>query len=468
MKTFKALITLLIINLLFTGIAFSQGSTILADPGNMIKYRNNNGKTYSVKVTGTDQGSVWGGSNGIYTDDSRLGKAAVHAGLLKVGQEGVLKVTIVAGQQKYTGNTQNGITTTNYGSYSGSYKFVGNATNTTSTGNTSSTVITTGDIITDPGSMTSYRKNTGQTYSVKVTGTDQGSVWGGSNGIYTDDSRLGKAAVHAGLLKVGQEGVLKVTIVAGQQKYTGNTQNGITTTNYGSYSGSYKFVGNATNTTSTGNTSSTVITTGDIITDPGSMTSYRKNTGQTYSVKVTGTDQGSVWGGSNGIYTDDSRLGKAAVHAGLLKNGETGVLRVTILEGQSSYKGSTNNGISTTNYGAYPGSYKFEDVSGSTGSVADINKDPGNLVSLRNYNGRTYTIRVTGTNQGSVWGGADGIYTDDSRLGKAAVHAGLLKVGQEGIIKVYILPGQQKYTGNAQNGISSINYGSYSGSFKFE
>jgi hypothetical protein len=184
MKTFKALITLLIINLLFTGIAFSQGSTILADPGNMIKYRNNNGKTYSVKVTGTDQGSVWGGSNGIYTDDSRLGKAAVHAGLLKVGQEGVLKVTIVAGQQKYTGNTQNGITTTNYGSYSGSYKFVGNATNTTSTGNTSSTVITTGDIITDPGSMTSYRKNKGQTYSVKVTGTDQGSVWGGSNGIY--------------------------------------------------------------------------------------------------------------------------------------------------------------------------------------------------------------------------------------------------------------------------------------------
>ncbi len=136
--------------------------------------------------------------------------------------------------------------------------------------------------------------------------------------------------------------------------------------------------------------------------------------------------------------------------------------------GQSSYKGSANNGISTTNYGAYSGSYKFEERSGGTWSKVDISTDPGNLVSLRNNNGRVYTIRVTGINQGSVWGGADGIYTDDSRLGKAAVHAGLLKVGQEGIVKVYILPGQQKYTGNTQNGISSISYGSYSGSFRFE
>jgi hypothetical protein len=138
---------------------------------------------------------------------------------------------------------------------------------------------------------------------------------------------------------------------------------------------------------------------------------------------------------------------------------------VTLVAGQPKYTGNTQNGITTTNYGAYQGSYKFED---GTLSVADINKDPGNLVNLRNNNDRVYTVRVTGTDQGSVWGGADGIYTDDSRLGKAAVHAGLLKVGQEGVVKVYILPGQQKYTGNTQNGISTNNYGSFSGSFRFE
>ncbi len=218
MKTSKALITLLIINLLYTGIAFSQGSAILADPGNMTTYRKNNGQTYSVKVTGTDQGSVWGGSNGIYTDDSRLGKAAVHAGLLSIGETGVVKVTILegqsSGQSSYKGSTNYGISTTNYGAYSGSYKFAGSATNKTST------VIATGDIITDPGNMTNYRKNNGQTYSVKVTGTDQGSAWGGSNGIYTDDSRLGKAAVHAGLLSIGETGVVKVTILEGQSSRT--------------------------------------------------------------------------------------------------------------------------------------------------------------------------------------------------------------------------------------------------------
>jgi hypothetical protein len=392
MKTSRYFITLLILSLLYSGLAFSQGGTILPDPGNMLKYRNNNGQTYSVKVTGTDQGSVWGGSNGIYTDDSRLGKAAVHAGLLKVGQEGVVKVTLVSGQQKYTGNTQNGITTANYGAYQGSYKFVGSATNTSSTGNSPSTVITTSGTINDPGSMTSYRKNTGQTYSVKVTGTDQGSVWGGADGIYTDDSRLGKAAVHAGLLNVGQEGVVKVTLVSGQQKYTGNTQNGITTTNYGSYQGSYKFVGSATNTSSTGNSPSTVITTSGIVNDPGSMTSYRKNTGQTYSVKVTGTNQGSVWGGSNGIYTDDSRLGKAAVHAGLLKVGQEGVVKVTLVAGQQKYTGNTQNGITTTNYGAYQGSYKFvgnatnTTSTGSTTSTVittgDIITEPGSMTEL--------------------------------------------------------------------------------------
>ena len=86
MKTSRYFNTLLIISLLYSGLAFSQGGTILPDPGNMLKYRANAGQTYSVKVTGTDQGSVWGGADGIYTDDSRLGKAAVHAGLLMVGQ----------------------------------------------------------------------------------------------------------------------------------------------------------------------------------------------------------------------------------------------------------------------------------------------------------------------------------------------------------------------------------------------
>lgn len=91
---------------------------------NLVTYRGNNGTTYSFLVTGTNQGSVWGGSNGVYTDDSVLGKAAVHAGLLNVGESRIIKVTILAGLKAYTGNTKNGISTTSYGAWSGSFRFV--------------------------------------------------------------------------------------------------------------------------------------------------------------------------------------------------------------------------------------------------------------------------------------------------------------------------------------------------------
>ncbi len=245
MRTAKLFLITLIIIALFPYGVFSQGTSIPDDPGNMVNYRATVGTTYSIKITGTDQGSVWGGYNGIYTDDSRLGKAAVHAGLLKVGQEGVVKVTILAGQPAYTGSTRNGVTTTSFGAWQGSYKF--EAVSSVKPG----TVYTSG-IITDPGNMTKYRNNNGLTYSINVTGTDQGSVWGGSDGIYTDDSRIGKAAVHAGLLRVGEEGVVQVTVLQGMQKYTGSTKNGISTTNYGAYSGSYRFGGASKNTITAG------------------------------------------------------------------------------------------------------------------------------------------------------------------------------------------------------------------------
>ncbi len=203
---------------------------IINEPGNLTQFRGQNGKTLLVRITGTDQGNVWGGANGIYTDDSNIGKAAVHAGLLKVGEQKVLKVSIMPGQSSYQGNTQNGIATNNYGQWQGSFKFEGGKQ-----------ISPEEDIYSEPVNLTQFRGQNGKTILVKVTGTDQGNVWGGANGIYTDDSNIGKAAVHAGLLKVGEQKVLKVTIMPGQSSYQGNTQNGIATNNYGQWQGSYKF-----------------------------------------------------------------------------------------------------------------------------------------------------------------------------------------------------------------------------------
>lgn len=92
--------------------------------------------------------------------------------------------------------------------------------------------------------------------------------------------------------------------------------------------------------------------------DPGNLTAYRDKVGQTFRFLVTGSTEGKVWG--TGIYTDDSHLGSAAVHAGVLKPGETGVVTVTVLPGQSSYQGSTSFGVTSMDYGAWYGSYRFE------------------------------------------------------------------------------------------------------------
>ena len=50
---------------------------------------------------------------------------------------------------------------------------------------------------------------------------------------------------------------------------------------------------------------------------------------------------GTVWGSD--VYTDDSTLAAAAVHAGAVGAGETGLVKVTILPGESSYDASTRN-----------------------------------------------------------------------------------------------------------------------------
>jgi hypothetical protein len=129
-----------------------------------------------------------------------------------------------------------------------------------------------------------------------------------------------------------------------------------------------------------------------ILNDPGGLTEFRNRSGQTFKFRITGTDAGSVWGGVNGIYTDDSRLAKAAVHAGILKIGEAGAVTVTIFPGQASYAGNTQNGISTASYGSWVGSYRFTKstpenlVSVNNSSGANIPGDPGGLTEYRNKN----------------------------------------------------------------------------------
>jgi len=190
------------------------------------------------------------------------------------------------------------------------------------------------------------------------------------------------------------------------------------------------------------------------------MTSFRGRYGEAFKFLVQGTDTGKFWGTE--IYTDDSRLSLAAVHSGSLQIGEYGIVEVTVLPGQDHYTGSAQNGVTSEDYGAWPGSYSLRRVSEET-IIGIGQKDPGDLTPYRERTDAVLRFSVTGSDWGSVWG--TGVYTDDSTLAMVCVHAGLLRIGETGLIEVTLLPGLEEYEGSTQNGITSQSYGSWQWSY---
>lgn len=65
---------------------------------------------------------------------------------------------------------------------------------------------------------------------------------------------------------------------------------------------------------------------------------------------------GAVWG--TDVYTDDSNVCTAAIHAGIISSASGGAIGIIIAPGESSYTGSTRNGVTSASYGTWPGSYR--------------------------------------------------------------------------------------------------------------
>ena len=124
--------------------------------------------------------------------------------------------------------------------------------------------------------------------------------------------------------------------------------------------GTYAFTVTAINATGSGsrNVTLTVAAAANTVTTaPLNLTGYRNRVGQTFQFTVTGALAGAVWG--TDVYTDDSSVASAAIHAGVLRLGETRTVTITILAGQGSYSASTRNGVTTSNWGSWGGSYSF-------------------------------------------------------------------------------------------------------------
>ena len=88
------------------------------------------------------------------------------------------------------------------------------------------------------------------------------------------------------------------------------------------------------------------------------MVAYRGQLGKIFSIYITGNTNGNaVWGTDN--YTDDSDIRRAAVHAGIIANGESKTVYIEMLPGQSSYSSTNKNSINTSPYGNWGGTYRF-------------------------------------------------------------------------------------------------------------
>jgi hypothetical protein len=99
-------------------------------------------------------------------------------------------------------------------------------------------------------------------------------------------------------------------------------------------------------------------------------------------------------------------------------------------------------------------------------AVRGVKADPGVFSPTVEDAGRTLYFEVVGDTTGSVWGTK--VYCAGSALSAAAVHAGVLRAKEKGVVKVTVLPGADSYQGSAQNGVTSSDYGPYKPAFTIE
>jgi hypothetical protein len=302
-------------------------------PVSISAFRDRAGETLSFAIRGRDDQPVWGTST--YTDDSGFETAAVHAGLLRAGQSGIVKVRPLPGQDKYLASEQNGIQSSAYAQQRGSFQFV------------SVSVIKPSR----SSSLSSYRDLVGYAVTIPVIGALAGYVWG--TDVYTDDSSAAAAAVHAGVIAAGEFAFVKISLMPGQPRYDGSVRYAVTSQSFGAFDGSFRVERAPEPWT-------VQLPGGEDASRLVPMNALRGRPGTSFVVQVVGAAAGPVYG--TGAYTDDSSIAAAAVHAGLLKPGELGFVRVTTEAGRESYAGSERNGIKSAPFGKWDGSFRLERV----------------------------------------------------------------------------------------------------------
>ena len=167
----------------------------------------------------------------------------------------------------------------------------------------------------------------------------------------------------------------------------------------------------------------------------------------------------AVWG--TDVYSDDSPVCTAAIHAGVLKPSAAGAVTVVIGGAAPTFKGTTRNGVTSRVWGSYPGTFTF-DSSGEPGQV-DWNTT-ARLLPTDVELSLIVTCPPQGVLTARVWG--TDTYSDDSAVCVAAVHAGILTAATGGRVQVRNAPGEARYKPSVRNGVTSLAWDAHGSSFR--
>ena len=189
-----------------------------------------------------------------------------------------------------------------------------------------------------------------------------------------------------------------------------------------------------------------------------SLGTYRGQEGKRLTlICVPGRPTGQVYG--TDVYTDDSAICAAAVHAGVTTAEKGGPVTVVIGPGQQRFPGSSRNGVTSQQYAEWPGSFSF-----------DRQSTPAKITwgttarGTQGYTGSVTVICPEGGRVRDVWGTDS--YTADSSICSAALHAGLISLGKGGPVTLRVTEGRKAYQGSSRNGVVSREYGSWESSFE--
>jgi hypothetical protein len=313
------------------------------------------------------------------------------------------------------------------------------------------------------------------TYACPPGGTP-GTVWG--TDTYSSDSSICGAAAHSGRITREAGGVVQIQIAPGLPSYSGSVRGGVTTSHFGAFPGSFTIVGGPApgllavpvpqvnaNGINIGGVQIAVGTGGAGAWATNAI-SHRGQLGQPFTVNCPAQGTiGNVWG--TDVYTDDSSVCSAAVHAGRITLAQGGAVTAYAHPGRARYAGVARNGVTSRDFATYPGSFAFTaalapEVIAPPGATALSWSD--SATRFRGQNGQRVSVFCPPAGRAStVWG--KGPFTDDSSVCTAAVFAGRITMESGGVVRIRVAPGRDRYEGDARNGVTTRDFGTFAGSF---